>query len=76
MAYILAHNEVYGTDMRRGVIFMCSRGDDNIKVGGEVYQQFDLKPEDFNKYQDMWLNKVEEYYTTNLRGLKPMLTQG
>ena len=62
MAYILAHNEVYGTDMRRGVIFMCSRGDDNIKVGGEIYQQFDLKPEDFNKYQDMWLSKVEEYY--------------
>jgi hypothetical protein len=41
---------------------MCSRGDDSIKVGGEVYQQFDLKPEDFNKYQDMWLSKVEEYY--------------
>ena len=62
IAYILAHNEVYGTDMRRGVIFMCSRGDDSIKVGGEIYQQFDLKPEDFNKYQDMWLTKVEEYY--------------
>jgi genome maintenance exonuclease 1 len=62
MAYIMAHNAVYGTDMRRGVIFMCSRGDDSIKVGGEVYQQFDLKPEDFNKYQDMWLTKVEEYY--------------
>jgi hypothetical protein len=26
------------------------------------YQQFDLLPQDFNKYQDMWLNKVEEYY--------------
>lgn len=62
MAYIMAHNAVYGTDMRRGVIFMCSRGNDSIKVGGEVYQQFDLKPEDFNKYQDMWLSKVEEYY--------------
>ena len=54
MAYILAHNEVYGTDIRRGVVFMCSRACE--------YQQFELKPEDFNKYQDMWLNKVEEYY--------------
>lgn len=62
MAYMLAHNAVYGTDMRRGVIFMCSRGDHGVKVGGEQYQQFDLLPQDFNKYQDMWLNKVEEYY--------------
>ena len=62
MGYTLAHNEVYGTDMREGHIFMVSRGDDGMKPGGEIYQQFDLKPEDFNKYQDMWLNKVEEYY--------------
>ena len=54
VAYILAHNEVYGTDMKRGVIFMCSRAFE--------YQQFDLLPENFNKYQDMWLAKVEEYY--------------
>jgi genome maintenance exonuclease 1 len=62
MAYILAHNEVYGTNIRRGVVFMCSRGDDPIKVGGETYQQFDLLPQDYNKYEDMWLAKVEEYY--------------
>lgn len=62
MAYTMAHNEVYGTDIREGHIFMCSRGDDELMPGGEVYQQFDLKPEDFNKYQDMWLDKVEEYY--------------
>jgi genome maintenance exonuclease 1 len=62
MAYILAHNEVYGTNIRRGVVFMCSRGDDSLKVGGETYQQFDLLPQDFNKYEDMWLSKVEDYY--------------
>lgn len=54
IAYILAHNEVYKTDIRRGVVFMCSRACE--------YQQFDLLPQDFNKYQDMWLSKVEEYY--------------
>lgn len=63
VAYILAHNEVYGTDIREGHIFMCSRGDDGMFVGGETYQQFDLLPQDFAKYQDMWLSKVEEYYT-------------
>jgi len=54
VAYATAHNEVYGTDIKRGVIFMCSRD--------FQYQQFDLLPENFNKYQDMWFNKVEEYY--------------
>jgi genome maintenance exonuclease 1 len=54
MAYILAHNEVYKTDIRKGVVFMCSRD--------FQYQEFRLEPKDFNKYQDMWLNKVEEYY--------------
>lgn len=55
VAYILAHNEVYKTDMKRGVIFMCSRD--------FQYQQFDLTPDNFNKYQDLWLTKVEEYYS-------------
>ena len=55
VAYILAHNEVYGTDIREGHVFMCSRAFE--------YQQFDLMPSDFNKYQDLWLGKVEEYYT-------------
>lgn len=54
MAYILAHNEVYGTDIREGHVFMCSRD--------LQYQQFDIWPSDFNKYQDLWLNKVEDYY--------------
>lgn len=55
VAYILAHNEVYKTDIREGHVFMCSRNCE--------YQQFDLWPDDFNKYQDLWLNKVEEYYS-------------
>ena len=57
VAYILAHNEVYKTDIRRGVIFMCSRD--------LQYQQFDLTKDTFNKYEDMWLRKVEEYYALN-----------
>jgi genome maintenance exonuclease 1 len=67
VAYILAHNEVYGTNIRRGVIFMCSRD--------LQYQQFDLTKDNFNQYEDIWLNKVEEYYTKGMLGLKQMLTQ-
>lgn len=65
VAYILAHNEVYGTDIKEGHVFMCSRD--------LQYQQFDLWPSEFNKYQDMWLDKVEEYYTLGMRGLKQLL---
>jgi hypothetical protein len=54
VAYILAHNEVYKTNIREGHVFMCSRD--------LQYQQFDLWPSDFNKYEDMWLDKVEDYY--------------
>jgi genome maintenance exonuclease 1 len=65
MAYILAHNEVYGTDIRKGVIFMAVKPPElSTGVFGESqYQEFRLNPEDFNKYQDAWLTKVEEYYT-------------
>jgi len=54
IAYILAHNQVYGTDICEGHVFMCSRD--------LIYQQFDVWPNDFAKYEDLWLGKVEEYY--------------
>ena len=54
VAYAMAHNEVYGTDIKTGVVFMCSRD--------LQYQQFEVTEETFPKYRDMWLDKVEEYY--------------
>ena len=53
-AYANAHNEVHGTKIRKGVIFMCSA--DNI------YQEFILKGTDFEKYTDIWFKRVEQYY--------------
>ena len=53
-AYIMAHNEVYGTTINRGVVFMCSRD--------LQYQQFDLMPDEFKHWEGEWLKKVEEYY--------------
>jgi genome maintenance exonuclease 1 len=66
IAYIMAHNEVYGTDIREGHVFMCSRD--------LQYQQFDLWPDEFDLWQEEWLKKVEEYYTTSMQGLKQVLT--
>lgn len=53
-AYALAHNEVWGTKIRKGVIFMCSA--DNI------YQEFIVEGADFDRYTELWLRRVEQYY--------------
>ena len=53
-AYALAHNEVYGTDINAGLIFIVSHS-------GE-YQQFLVEKAEFRKYNDMWLDKVEQFY--------------
>ena len=61
-AYALGHNEVHGTDIREGHIFMCSRGDDGVELGGETYQQFDLWPDEFDDWAQEWWKRCEQYY--------------
>ena len=53
-AYAIGHNEVHGTDIREGHIFMCSRA-------GE-YQQFDLWPDEFDDWAQEWWKRCEQYY--------------
>lgn len=62
VAYAEAHNEIYGTYIREGHVFMCSRGDDPVKLGGETYQQFDLWPHEYDEWRHEWYNRVYEYY--------------
>ena len=53
-AYANAHNEVHGTKIRKGVIFMCT--------ADVVYQEFIIEGTEFDKYSDIWFNRVEQYY--------------
>ena len=53
-AYAIAHNDVYGTNIREGHVFMCSRA-------GE-YQQFDIWPDEFAEWEQEWWNRVHTYY--------------
>ena len=53
-AYALAHNEIYGTNIQEGHVFMCSRD-------GQ-YQQFDLWPDDFKAWESKWWDRVYMYY--------------
>jgi ATP-dependent exoDNAse (exonuclease V) beta subunit len=62
VAYAEAHNAVYGTDIREGHVFMCSRGDDPMVLGGETYQQFDLWPHEYDEWRAEWYNRVYQYY--------------
>jgi len=54
-AYATAHNEVYGTKIRKGVIFMCSA--DN------QYQEFMVEGKEFDYYTNEWYKKLDQYYT-------------
>lgn len=53
-AYALAHNEVFGTKIRKGVVFMCSA--DN------QYQEFIVEGSEFDKYTDLWYTRLDQYY--------------
>ena len=53
-AYALAHNEIHGTNIRKGVILMCSKDYE--------YQEFILEPKDFDYWTNRWCDRVSEYY--------------
>jgi genome maintenance exonuclease 1 len=52
--YGIAHNEVHGTDIREGHIFMCSRD--------LTYQQFDVWPDEWEYWSKKAWERVEQYY--------------
>lgn len=56
-AYAMAHNEVYGTDIKQGALFMADREG--------LYETFIIKGADFERYADKWLARVEQYYKLN-----------
>jgi genome maintenance exonuclease 1 len=58
-AYALAHNEVHGTNIRKGVVMMCVRPEDGAKP---QYQEFVLEPKDFDMWTQRWCDRVSEYY--------------
>lgn len=67
VAYSLAHNEVYGTNIRKGVVLMCVKPDTDDMgnvISDPQYQEFILKPEDFDRWEQEWWKRLELYYLT------------
>lgn len=65
VAYALAHNEVYGTRIRKGVILMCVRPDTDAQgniVTPPQYQEFVLQPAEFDHWEQQWWRRLELYY--------------
>lgn len=53
-AYALAHNEMYGTDIRRGVVMVATRE--------AKYQEFTFEGTEFDRAISLWLASLEKYY--------------
>jgi genome maintenance exonuclease 1 len=63
-AYAMAHNEVHGTNIRKGVILMCVKPEE-ISPGvwsDPQYQEFILEPAEFDYWTERWCTRVSEYY--------------
>lgn len=54
-AYALAHNEVYGTNIMKGVNLICTK--DNF------YQEFIFDGEEFKQAKYEFLKRVDQYYS-------------
>lgn len=55
VAYGSAHNEVYGTDIRKGVVMMMCRSG--------RYKEFILEGIEYESYRKKWFGILDEYYT-------------
>jgi genome maintenance exonuclease 1 len=53
-AYATAHNEMYNTDIHRGVVMIATRD--------AKYQEFIIEGSEFTKYETMWAEKLCVYY--------------
>lgn len=72
-AYSEAHNKIYNTGIRKGVVLMVCRGDTKPANFG-IYQEFVLEGNEYDKYVDIWNKRVDRYYSAK-NNLKFLTTQ-
>lgn len=54
IAYMQSHDKLYGTNIKRGINMICTPD--------LTYQQFEINSDNYNKYEDMWWKRLEQYY--------------
>jgi hypothetical protein len=68
-AYSEAHNEVHGTQIKKGVVLMCVKppvDEMGRPTARPEYQEFVLEGAEFEHYRDIWWRRVEQYYMLNM----------
>jgi len=55
-AYALAHDQLHGTTINNAVILMAVRDGST--------SEFNISGKEFEKYKDIWLRRVEQFYQT------------
>ena len=67
-AYAEAHNEVYGTKIRKGVVLMCVKPEvdemGHLKTDPQ-YQEFIVQGDEFEHWRQQWWKRVEQYYVAS-----------
>lgn len=67
-AYAEAHNEVHGSDIRKGVILMCVRprtNDQGMVISVPEYLEFVVEGAEFEHWRKEWWKRVEQYYQSS-----------
>ena len=67
-AYALAHNEVYGSRINKGVVLMCVKPQQDQQlniISKPQYQEFVLEGDMFDHYCNEWWKRLELYYLTS-----------
>ena len=56
-AYTLAHDTVYGTKMKAGIILLCTKD--------ILFQEFKIEGAELEMYQNLFLGRVKKFYELN-----------
>jgi hypothetical protein len=71
-AYALAHNEIHGTDINKGVILVCVKPKTDPSTQEMIeppqYQEFIVEGTEFTHWKNQWWKRCEEYYTKLAQG--------
>lgn len=67
VSYALCHNKLYGTKIRKGVILMSVKPPEITpgRWGDPQHQTFIIEGDEFDRYVDLWWNRVEQFYLAN-----------
>ena len=66
-AYAIAHNQIYGTNITKGVILVCTPD--------LYFQRFIVEGAEFQDYAKQWLGKVAQFYAKRQqKGIKDTRT--